>query len=262
MLTRENMLNGTFVRVHEALLPANMLWAFRQNITLMTSEEDQQEVYFLRCKICQKEFPRFDQRGFRNAGFTAHQNRCIERKYLLNNPAHEHQSSPRQRFILPAPPPGSSSSSSSSIQKVAIARSNSTSPAAHQQQHQQQHAFPQQPIMDNTLSASGTQPIEIHYLPEDNTNSLIVQQQPQEANDNTYNDQQQQQYQINLSLYDGLNYFIPAISNNIILNEMPHEMPHEMIFPVIRCNYCHSEYGLHQPNCLYLDAFLRQSGSM
>ena len=24
MLTRENMLNGTFVRVHEALLPANM----------------------------------------------------------------------------------------------------------------------------------------------------------------------------------------------------------------------------------------------
>lgn len=26
MLTRENMLNGTFVRVHEALLPANMLW--------------------------------------------------------------------------------------------------------------------------------------------------------------------------------------------------------------------------------------------
>ena len=26
MLTRENMLHGTFVRVHEALLPANMLW--------------------------------------------------------------------------------------------------------------------------------------------------------------------------------------------------------------------------------------------
>lgn len=223
----------------------------------MTSEEDQQEVCFLRCKICQKEFPRFDQRGFRNAGFTAHQNRCIEREYLLNNPVPEHQSSPRQRFLLPAPLPGSSSSSSPSIQRLAIARSNSTSPVAHQQQHQQQHTFPQQPNMDNTLSASGTQPTEIHYVPENNTNSLIVQQQPQEVNYNIYNDQQQQ-HQIYLSLYDGLNYFIPAISNNIILNEMPHEG----IFPVIQCNYCHPEYGLHQPNCLYIDTFLRQSGSM
>ena len=34
----------------------------------------------LKCRVCGKELPEFDQRGFRNAGFTAHQNRCIERE--------------------------------------------------------------------------------------------------------------------------------------------------------------------------------------
>ncbi|KAI9495268.1 hypothetical protein BDB00DRAFT_786596 [Zychaea mexicana] len=34
----------------------------------------------LKCRVCGKELPEYDQRGFRNAGFTAHQNRCIERE--------------------------------------------------------------------------------------------------------------------------------------------------------------------------------------
>ncbi|KAK4520350.1 uncharacterized protein ATC70_008484 [Mucor velutinosus] len=63
------------------------------------------EMSFLQCKICQKEFPKYDQRGFRNAGFTAHQNRCIEREYLSNRPTTEQQQPAvnRQRMLLPAP---------------------------------------------------------------------------------------------------------------------------------------------------------------
>ncbi|KAF1804188.1 hypothetical protein V8B55DRAFT_1413417 [Mucor lusitanicus] len=63
------------------------------------------EMSFLQCKICQKEFPKYDQRGFRNAGFTAHQNRCIEKEYLSSHPATEPQQPAvnRQRMLLPAP---------------------------------------------------------------------------------------------------------------------------------------------------------------
>ncbi|CAO3615327.1 unnamed protein product [Mucor fragilis] len=65
------------------------------------------EMSFLQCKICQKEFPKYDQRGFRNAGFTAHQNRCIEREYLSNRPTTEQQQPAvnKQRMLLPAPSP-------------------------------------------------------------------------------------------------------------------------------------------------------------
>lgn len=69
--------------------------------------EMSKEMSFLQCKVCQKEFPKYDQRGFRNAGFTAHQNRCIEREYLLNHPTVQQQQPPvnRQRMLLPAPSP-------------------------------------------------------------------------------------------------------------------------------------------------------------
>ncbi|ORY96603.1 hypothetical protein BCR43DRAFT_505437 [Syncephalastrum racemosum] len=57
----------------------------------------------LTCCVCGKEFPEYDQRGFRNAGFTAHQNRCIDRERLLRDPPIV---SPRaRRVLLPAPPP-------------------------------------------------------------------------------------------------------------------------------------------------------------
>lgn len=62
-----------------------------------------EEVCHLQCKICQKVFPKFDQRGFRNAGFTAHQNKCIEKEYLLDNPVSKKHTSSKQRPILPAP---------------------------------------------------------------------------------------------------------------------------------------------------------------
>ncbi|GAN01508.1 hypothetical protein MAM1_0008d00941 [Mucor ambiguus] len=70
-------------------------------------QEMSKETSFLQCKICQKEFPKYDQRGFRNAGFTAHQNRCIEREYLSNHPTTGQQQPTvnRQRMLLPAPSP-------------------------------------------------------------------------------------------------------------------------------------------------------------
>ncbi|KAG1297603.1 hypothetical protein G6F66_002456 [Rhizopus arrhizus] len=53
----------------------------------------------LQCEVCKKEFTEFDQRGFRNAGFTAHHNRCIDRQ------THRPSKKPtvRCRFLLPAP---------------------------------------------------------------------------------------------------------------------------------------------------------------
>ncbi|CEI91157.1 hypothetical protein RMCBS344292_05457 [Rhizopus microsporus] len=57
----------------------------------------------LQCKVCKKEFSEFDQRGFRNAGFTAHQNRCIERQ---NHERNLEQFTPKRkrRLLLPASP--------------------------------------------------------------------------------------------------------------------------------------------------------------
>ncbi|CEG68238.1 hypothetical protein RMATCC62417_04539 [Rhizopus microsporus] len=57
----------------------------------------------LQCKVCKKGFSEFDQRGFRNAGFTAHQNRCIERQNRERNPE---QFTPKRkrRLLLPASP--------------------------------------------------------------------------------------------------------------------------------------------------------------
>ncbi|KAL9555771.1 hypothetical protein MBANPS3_002210 [Mucor bainieri] len=72
---------------------------------LLQIQDMSKEMSYLQCKICQKEFPRYDQRGFRNAGFTAHQNRCIEKESLSNLPTSEQQPSTvnRQRMLLPAP---------------------------------------------------------------------------------------------------------------------------------------------------------------
>lgn len=57
----------------------------------------------LQCKICKKEFSEFDQRGFRNAGFTAHQNRCIERQNRERNPEQFTSKLRRKRrLLLPA----------------------------------------------------------------------------------------------------------------------------------------------------------------
>lgn len=56
-----------------------------------------------KCRVCQKEFLKYDQRGFRNAGFTAHQNKCVEKGQLLTNRASDEKNNKRnQRLLLPA----------------------------------------------------------------------------------------------------------------------------------------------------------------
>ncbi|KAI9305239.1 hypothetical protein BJ944DRAFT_239825 [Cunninghamella echinulata] len=52
----------------------------------------------LKCPICNQEFPKFDQRGFRNAGFTSHYNWCIERQKEQKNEQYYQGSSRASRF--------------------------------------------------------------------------------------------------------------------------------------------------------------------
>ena len=71
----------------------------------------------LRCRVCGKELPEFDQRGFRNAGFTAHQNRCIERERErregASRPPQRAHTMSIPRRLLPASPVSAWRSSSS-----------------------------------------------------------------------------------------------------------------------------------------------------
>ncbi|KAI8372052.1 hypothetical protein EDC96DRAFT_77950 [Choanephora cucurbitarum] len=55
----------------------------------------------LKCIVCHKQFARYDQRGFRNPGFTAHQNRCIERRYQSKTKP-KLKPKPNLRTLLPA----------------------------------------------------------------------------------------------------------------------------------------------------------------
>jgi hypothetical protein len=100
----------------------------------MTNPE---EISYLQCKICKKEFPKYDQRGFRNAGFTAHQNRCIEREYLLRKSTVEHPPPPhKRRLLLPAPSPPRDSTMASNSSSYYTPYSNNQ-----QQQHNQSEPF-------------------------------------------------------------------------------------------------------------------------
>ncbi|KAI9257461.1 hypothetical protein EDC94DRAFT_614506 [Helicostylum pulchrum] len=193
---------------------------FRKTI-FMISEE--QEVDYLQCKVCQKEFLKFDQRGFRNAGFTAHQNRCIEKDYILNNPEPDRHHSPKQRLILPAPN-GPSSSTSSSCIRVLGSSSTSSSPAPILQEDFQ--AYPQfsQHPPDHQMMTATTH--EFRYsLPS-----------------NPHN-----QPEMNMSIFPGYHY---AANNSIAAVDT--------IFTITHCQYCRPEFGLHQPSCLLLAELLLQ----
>ncbi|KAI8077870.1 uncharacterized protein BX664DRAFT_45378 [Halteromyces radiatus] len=98
----------------------------------------------LQCPICNQEFPALDQRGFRNAGYTSHHNRCIERQQQQQNESQrDHPSSRAARFalairrrLLPAQPPspslmldGRRSSASTPLTSVSSPFSSSSSSA-------------------------------------------------------------------------------------------------------------------------------------
>ncbi|KAG2236911.1 hypothetical protein BDF21DRAFT_460557 [Thamnidium elegans] len=195
---------------------------FRKTI-FMISEE--QEVNYLECKVCQKEFLKFDQRGFRNAGFTAHQNRCIEKDYILNNPEPDRLQSPKQRLILPAPT-GSSSSTSSSCIRLLGSSSTSSSPAPILQEDFQ--SYPQFPQPDQIT--------EFNYSPLQSLNNQS----------NTFSIERNQP-EMNMSIFPGYQY----TANNSMTAV-------DTIFPITHCQYCRPEFGLHQPSCLLLAELLRQ----
>ncbi|GAA5816100.1 hypothetical protein MFLAVUS_009622 [Mucor flavus] len=188
----------------------------------MISEEEQ--VDNLQCKVCQKEFLKFDQRGFRNAGFTAHQNRCIEKDYILNNPEPDRRHSPKQRLILPAPTGPSSSTSSSSCMRVLGSSSTSSSPAPILQEDFQ--AYAQFPLPDQTITTAATQTAVRYALPSN------PHHQPE----------------MNTSLFPGY----PYAANNSMAAAV------DTIFPITHCQYCRPEFGLHQPSCLLLAELLWQ----
>lgn len=191
---------------------------FRKTIFMISEEE---QVDYLQCKVCQKEFLKFDQRGFRNAGFTAHQNRCIEKDYMLNNPEPDRHHSPKQRLILPAPTGPSSSTSSSSCMRLLGSSSTSSSPAPILQEDFQAYAqFPQLDQM--IMTAAATQTAFRYALPST-------------------------QPDMNTSLFPSYPY---APNNSLTAVDT--------IFPITHCQYCRPEFGLHQPSCLLLAELLRQ----
>lgn len=188
-----------------------------------------EEIYHLQCRICQKEFPKYDQRGFRNSGFTTHQNRCIEKEYLLNTPVSEKQTSTKPRLILPAPLcPSSSTSSSTHI--ILNASSSPIIPAVQQNM----------PMLQSQQSQQYFQPVqqtEFHY---NNVDSFI--QRP--AGFFIVNSNQAENIEFSLFSHDGFSF--PGTANN------------EMIFPITHCVYCSPEFELHQSSCLLLAQILHQ----
>ncbi|KAI8376779.1 hypothetical protein BD560DRAFT_422314 [Blakeslea trispora] len=68
----------------------------------MMDHSKQTNPKFSKCLVCQKQFARYDQRGFQNPGFTAHQNRCIERRFQFKK-VKKSKSKPKVRALLPAP---------------------------------------------------------------------------------------------------------------------------------------------------------------
>lgn len=179
-----------------------------------------EEICQLQCRICQKIFPKFDQRGFRNSGFTAHQNRCIEKDYLLNNPVLEKQLSPKQRLILPAPP-GSSSSISPSTHIILKTSSSTSIPAAQKYM----------PILQYGQYQDQLQSVQQTALIYNGASSYTVD------NNQTEN--------FDISLFSPGYSFSKAANN-------------EMIYPITHCGYCNPEFGLHQLSCLLLAQLLHQ----
>ncbi|KAI7893031.1 uncharacterized protein EV154DRAFT_417661 [Mucor mucedo] len=177
-----------------------------------------EEVCQLQCRVCQKVFPKFDQRGFRNAGFTAHQNRCIEKDYLLNNPIPKKQTSPKQRLILPAPSnsvPISTYTIPSTLCPINITIAQKNMSMFQYRQHL--HQFPQS-------HQTGTEHNE----------------------DGSYTTKTNRTENLGVSLFPSGNYSYSRTPNN------------EMFYPVTHCGYCNPEFGLHQSSCSFLSQILHQ----
>ncbi|KAI7875804.1 hypothetical protein K492DRAFT_220681 [Lichtheimia hyalospora FSU 10163] len=182
----------------------------------------------LQCKVCGKEFPEFDQRGFRNAGFTAHQNRCIGRATAAavaasNQNVPVSKPSPLRRRLLPA----------------------TTMPTTSMQmdywQHQQHlnyssfYSSPPHPIM---MASSPPCPPpsqhQQHYLYPATSGFVMQHYQPMTTTTTT-------------------------TTTTIAPSPPPSTMPVSSSIdfsPVYQCDFCVPQHGYHSPTCSLLQVIM------
>ena len=183
----------------------------------------------LQCKVCGKEFPEFDQRGFRNAGFTAHQNRCIGRATAAttsNQNVPVSKPSPPRRRLLPATTTTMASMPTTSMR------------TDYWQQQQQQHlnyssfySSPPHPIM---MASSPPCPPpsqhQQHYLYPATSGFVMQHYQPMTTTPTT-----------------------------VAPSPPPPTMPVSSSIdfsPVYQCDFCVPQHGYHSPTCSLLQVIM------
>lgn len=228
----------------------------------------------LQCRICGKEFPEFDQRGFRNAGFTAHQNRCIERERQRSDELAGRRSSrvastvPRR--LLPAPTAANTTATAGLYRRQ------------QQQQEQQQRTTivatttsprqrPQRRSRRRSAQAANASSAAATTLPLIPSSTLSVS--------TYYHHHQQQQQQPMVRIISTEPTPILLCSSPPLLVPVATTMPQESTFPtsyqhltsrpteatltsptldsflVHYCEYCTPQNGLHDPSCPLLSIF-------
>lgn len=167
----------------------------------------------LLCRVCGKEFPEFDQRGFRNAGFTAHQNRCIEREQQPTTPSSS-SSPPRQRWLLPAP-------------------TTTTTTASHLPQWTFRPPSPPSTMRRRSrrLSSQRVFPLRRSH-PSLRTRPRQPHSQPEQENQRCRASSLPTPYEL--------------------LAASQQQRPVDSVDPVQSCDYCTPQAGLHDPSCTLL----------
>lgn len=176
---------------------------------------------FEKCRVCGKEFLKYDQRGFRNAGFTAHQNKCVEKGPLpTRNNSPDDSKKRNQRLLLPA----SRSSElvyspySTKNRRKSLATKSKTptvqSPVDYQFHESMFHASTSMTKSKTPTPPTVQSPIDYQF-----TESTL---------------------QINNA----------STSKGLM---------EDNIFPVMQCDHCTPNFGSHQPHCRFLTRMINQS---
>lgn len=231
----------------------------------------------LQCRICGKEFPEFDQRGFRNAGFTAHQNRCIERERQHNHELVGRRSSSRvvsaqQRRLLPAP------ANATNLFRRQHQQEQQLSTDLHSRRHRSQRRRSVQTGCNASISTSSTtmlQPISLtssatlsvstyyHSQPmvvmSESTPILLCTAPPMLIPITTTMQQENilsTPYHIQRRQPPTSQQHQMHLASQPTQSSMPH--PHTApldFFPVHYCDYCTPQNGLHDPSCPLISFF-------
>ncbi|KAL0088219.1 hypothetical protein J3Q64DRAFT_1846402 [Phycomyces blakesleeanus] len=185
----------------------------------------------LQCPLCFKEFPMYDQRGFRNAGFTAHHNRCVEKevqKVELSSGDTQRTIHPRRR-LLPAP-----SYFSPSINNMgSVVPSQRLKLTVSKRYFRKPRASPKSQIpLNNPPAPSDPNPSDppVAFLSPIAHNSPKSEPPPDKPLPQPWELQEQ-------FIQQQLSFFATAIEEQI---------------PVHYCDYCLPQQGLHHPSCTLL----------